>query len=131
MFRVTIVRPWASAVAAMKESIVGKSLSCSRSPCHQRCPAGSYLTIHRENAIGKPRLQVLGQPCFKPGPSLALGQQFNAFLNLRKRDYAYVLRLAVRGFEPPLDPRVGSSSSVVLGQDICIDQKTAHPRSTG
>ena len=103
-------------------------------PCslrHKRCPATGHLTIHWKYATRKPHFQVLLEPLFKLDAALALGKQLDSLLNLGQRDDAHMLELAIRCLKPALDASIGASRPIVLGQNIRINQETAHLRSTG
>ena len=109
----------------------GQMPPCPCSLCQQRCPATGHLAIHWKYATGKPRFQVLVEPLFKLDAALTLGKQLNSLLNFGQGDDAHMLGLAAGGLQPALDARVGASRPVVFGQNIRINQETAHPRSTG
>jgi hypothetical protein len=79
----------------------------------------------------KPGFQVLPQPLFKLDAALARGEQFDSLLDFRQGDDTHMLGLAICGLKPALDADVGASRPVVLRQNICINQETAHSRSTG
>jgi hypothetical protein len=51
-------------------------------------------------------------PDFELGAALAFGEKLDYFLNLRKRDDANMLYLAVRGRKPALSADIGISSFI-------------------
>jgi hypothetical protein len=86
-------------------------------------PEFCNLPIYRKDAAGEPCLQVLREPLFELRASFTLGEQLYSFLDFRERDDAYMLGLAIRGLQPALDARVGTSRPVVFRQNIRIDEE--------
>jgi hypothetical protein len=72
-FRVTKVRSYASAVAAIGESTVGRGRPPQCSLGNKRCPAIGHLAIHWKYA----------------STALALGTQLDFLLNFRQSDDAH------------------------------------------
>ena len=107
-----------SAVTAINQSTVGRGRPV-RGPGRQSDAQRRDDPPERRGRGTMP--QVLREPLFELRASLTLGETLYSLLNFRERDDAHMLGLAVRGLQPALNARVGTSRPVVFGQDIRID----------
>ena len=117
-FRVTSVKPWTSAVAAMSPSTTGSERRAASRPHSSATPK-----VHRENPLrvgGHERAQPAFQPC--RGRGVPPPDLFDSASDLRDHENAQIKVVAVDGGKPISERRILPLPLPELGNDVRVEQ---------